>query len=85
MWSEFFIVLGLAGFIIGMPLLFTQTLSLKPEYLAGLYSVVAALAISGPLVANKVVKDRFGKSLFSLLFTKNCRLFSFFHRPIHNE
>jgi predicted MFS family arabinose efflux permease len=52
-----------------MPLLFVQNLGLAPEYLAGLYSVVAALTITGPLIAKKVAnKHRFGKSLFGLLF-----------------
>lgn len=67
-WSELFITIGLAGFYVGMPLLFVQSLGLGPEYLAGLYAVVAALSIGGPLLANKVVKDKFGRSLFVTLF-----------------
>jgi len=77
MWSEFFISFAGAGFVIGVPLLFTQNLALRPEYLAGLYAVAAALAIGGPLIANRVIKDKFGKSLFSLLFVIGVAIMAF--------
>jgi len=64
MFSEFLIVIGLAGFFIGMPLLFTQILNLAPEYLSGIYSLACFVAIGGALIANKVSKKmKFGRSL----------------------
>lgn len=77
MWSEFFLVIGFSGFFVGMPLLFVQSLGLAPEYLAGLYAAVAALSIGGPLIANKIIKDKFGKSLFCLLFVVSVSLMAF--------
>lgn len=68
MWTEFLITVAFSGFYIGMPLLFVQSLGLAPEYLAGLYSMVAVLTIAGPLVAKKVSNEhRFGTSLFGFL------------------
>jgi MFS family permease len=78
MWSEFFMVIGFSGFLVGMPLLFVQILGLAPEYLAGIYSVVGVLAISGPLIANKFAqKYRFGKSLFLLMFIFGISIMAF--------
>ena len=78
MWTEFFMVVGFSGFYIGVPLLFTQTLSLAPEYLAGLYSMIAVITVAGPLVANKIAKRyKFGKSLFSLLFIISISIMAF--------
>jgi len=69
MLGEFIISTAYAGFFIGTPLLFTQTLGLGPEYLGGIYAAAAALAIAGPLIANKISKkDNFGKSMFGIVF-----------------
>ena len=77
MYSEFLISFAWAGFVIGVPLLFTQNLALRPEYLSGLYAVASALAIGGPLVANRVIKDKFGKLLFSLMFVIGVAIVAF--------
>jgi MFS family permease len=59
-------MIGYSGFFIGMPLLFTKVLGVAPEYLAGVVSIVAALTIIGPIIANKLAKKhKFRKSLFT--------------------
>jgi predicted MFS family arabinose efflux permease len=69
MWTEFFMGIGVGAYFIGIPLLFTQILGLKPEYLSGLYAAIAIVAITGPLITHKVSKKHgFGKSLFGVLF-----------------
>jgi MFS family permease len=65
MLGEFILAIAYAGLFVGVPLLFTDILGLDPGYLAGIYAVVSALAIGGPLIANKISKnDNFGKSMF---------------------
>jgi MFS transporter, DHA3 family, tetracycline resistance protein len=65
MWTEFLIVVGFAGFYVGMPLLFTQIFGLGPEHISGIHAIVGALLITTPLLANKIAhKSKFGKSLF---------------------
>lgn len=67
MTISFLITIVIGGFWVALPLMFTESLGLNPEYLSGIYSVLAVLALIGPFFASKIKeKEHFMLELFLL-------------------
>ena len=61
-------VVAMSSFAIGVPLLFTQVLNLKEQYLPGLYAGLTILAIGIPIIIEKIAhKNGFRMPLVVLL------------------
>ncbi|MBI2629218.1 MFS transporter [Candidatus Pacearchaeota archaeon] len=56
--GNFLGVFAISVFFIGMPLLFTEILSLNPGQLSGITSIVAALTIISPIIAGKIAQTK---------------------------
>jgi MFS family permease len=54
MLGNFLGTIAIGIFFVGMPLFFTQTLGLNPEYLSGIIAFVAGVTIISPLIAEKI-------------------------------
>jgi MFS family permease len=52
--ASFIGVVAMAGFFVGVPLFFTETLGMQPEFLAGIFSIFAVLSLIGTLMAEKI-------------------------------
>jgi len=64
-FGGFLIAVAVNAFFVGMPLMFTEVLGLKPESLAGLLGGLAVLSFFSPLIAENIGnKKGFGKSYF---------------------
>ena len=68
MIGGFLSAMAFSFFSIGMPLLLTQILNFKPEYISGLFGLLSILALGAPLIGEKMVhKKGFRKPLTGLL------------------
>jgi|TARA_B100001971_G_scaffold88283_1_gene81562 MFS family permease len=52
--GSFISVVAISSFFVGVPLLFTQVLGMKPEFLAGLFSLFAVISLGAPFLAEKI-------------------------------
>jgi MFS family permease len=50
----FISVIAISSFFVGVPLLLTQVLGMKPEFLAGLFSIFAVISLGATFVAEKI-------------------------------
>jgi len=50
----FISVIAISSFFVGVPLLLTQVLGMKPEFLAGLFSIFAVISFGATFVAEKI-------------------------------
>jgi|TARA_Y100000031_G_C8205039_1_gene378219 MFS family permease len=50
----FISVIAISSFFVGVPLLLTQVLGMKPEFLAGLFSIFAVISLGATFVAEKL-------------------------------
>jgi len=61
--------IAISSFMVCVPLLLTQFFNLKPEYIPGIYSIMAVATLGIPFITEKLAhKKSFGASLFSLYF-----------------
>ena len=67
--AAFLGIFSTSAFSIGVPLLFTQILNLKEQYLPGIYAGLTVLALGVPLVIEKIIhKKGFRIPLVGLVF-----------------
>lgn len=67
MLGSFLGIIAIDSFFVGVPLLFTQILNFRPEYISGLYSALAILTLVSPFIAEKMSsKNNFKNSLIYL-------------------
>lgn len=57
-------IISMSAFFIALPLRFAQAYGLTPQYISGIYAVLSAIMLIGPIIANKLVKSDFRSSLF---------------------
>lgn len=54
----FFTVVAISSFFIGVPLILTEIFNLKPELLAGLFSIFAVFSLGATFIAEKMVHKK---------------------------
>ena len=77
-FAVFFGTLAIDSFFIQTPLIFNQILGLSPEYIAGIFSIVAVIALIAPFIGEKLA-HKFGtkKSLFFIFIAISIFMITF--------
>lgn len=68
MLGSFLVIIVIDSFFVGAPLLFTQILNFKPEYISGLYSILAIFTLASPFIAKKMAHKKGLKNSLINLF-----------------
>ena len=54
----FFSVIAISSFFVGVPLIFTETFNMKPEFLGGLFSIFAVFSLGATFIAEKMTHKK---------------------------